>query len=275
MVFQSAWEQRARNLARALRRDDGQGLVEYALIIALVSLAAIGALGFLSGKIDGLFSTSGNSIDAVSGAVDSGTGGGGGGPSTPTIAPGSGTPVDGGSGSSSTYTSPSFSFASDAGTTFQCSLDNAGFTSCTSPQGYSNLAIGSHTFQVEAVDGSGTSSPASVSWTVTGLAPLTDGLLMTDTGAGDHYGGSGTYYSAGKVETCDSVYYSGGSWHCWNAHVVNTAGVWIGASVNGLGGDACTFTRTGYVSWANKHWSSSDDYYLASDLSVRFTRICS
>ena len=35
--------------------ESGQGLVEYALIIALVSLAAIAALGFLSGKINSLF----------------------------------------------------------------------------------------------------------------------------------------------------------------------------------------------------------------------------
>ena len=43
--------------------ESGQGLVEYALIIALVSLAAVGALGFLSGKINNLFSKAGNVLN--------------------------------------------------------------------------------------------------------------------------------------------------------------------------------------------------------------------
>jgi Flp pilus assembly pilin Flp len=46
-------------------KESGQTLVEYALIIALVSLAAIVALGFLSGKINNLFSRAGNSLNTV------------------------------------------------------------------------------------------------------------------------------------------------------------------------------------------------------------------
>ena len=41
---------------RTLRdEEDGQGLVEYALILALVSVLVIGALGFLTGAINGVF----------------------------------------------------------------------------------------------------------------------------------------------------------------------------------------------------------------------------
>jgi pilus assembly protein Flp/PilA len=43
-------------IASALRREEGQGLVEYGLIIALVSLAAIVGLGILGGKLNTLFS---------------------------------------------------------------------------------------------------------------------------------------------------------------------------------------------------------------------------
>jgi Flp pilus assembly pilin Flp len=39
------------------REDEGQGLVEYALIIALVSITAVAALGLLSGGINGAFGT--------------------------------------------------------------------------------------------------------------------------------------------------------------------------------------------------------------------------
>lgn len=37
------------------RDEEGQGLVEYALIIALVSITAVVALGTLSGGINGVF----------------------------------------------------------------------------------------------------------------------------------------------------------------------------------------------------------------------------
>ena len=38
-------------------RDEGQALVEYALILALVSLAAVVALTTLGGKISGVFNS--------------------------------------------------------------------------------------------------------------------------------------------------------------------------------------------------------------------------
>jgi len=54
---------RAQNGWFSLReREEGQTLVEYALIISLVALACIAALIFLSGKISALFSSAGNSL---------------------------------------------------------------------------------------------------------------------------------------------------------------------------------------------------------------------
>ena len=45
-------------LFSALRdREEGQTLTEYALILSLVSIASIGALGLLSGGINGVFTT--------------------------------------------------------------------------------------------------------------------------------------------------------------------------------------------------------------------------
>jgi Flp pilus assembly pilin Flp len=43
--------------ALKVRETEGQGLVEYALIIALVSIALVGALGLLAGGIGGAFGT--------------------------------------------------------------------------------------------------------------------------------------------------------------------------------------------------------------------------
>jgi Flp pilus assembly pilin Flp len=49
----------------ARNNEEGQTLVEYALIIAVVSLGALVALGFLSGRIQDLFSRAGNSLNEV------------------------------------------------------------------------------------------------------------------------------------------------------------------------------------------------------------------
>ena len=47
----------------ALRRDEeGQGLAEYALILALIAIIAIVALIFLGGQISTILNTVGNSV---------------------------------------------------------------------------------------------------------------------------------------------------------------------------------------------------------------------
>ena len=56
--LQTAWH--------ALRhRHDGQGLVEYGLIIASIAILLIIAMLFLAGKIDDLFSQTGTSVDTA------------------------------------------------------------------------------------------------------------------------------------------------------------------------------------------------------------------
>jgi len=50
-------------LINSFRRDDeGQGLAEYALILALIAIVAIVALIFLGGNVSKILSTIGNSI---------------------------------------------------------------------------------------------------------------------------------------------------------------------------------------------------------------------
>ena len=44
------------------REDDGQGLVEYALIIAVIAIAVIIAMIFLRGQIQNIFSNIGNNL---------------------------------------------------------------------------------------------------------------------------------------------------------------------------------------------------------------------
>ena len=68
----------------------------------------------------------------------------------------------------STSPNASFSFEdSQEGVTFECRIDTGTFSECTSPKTYSGLTVGSHTFEVRAVDGAGTPSTAAVyTWTV-------------------------------------------------------------------------------------------------------------
>jgi pilus assembly protein Flp/PilA len=44
------------------RNEDGQGLVEYALIIAVIAIAVIVAMVFLRGQIQNIFSNIGNNL---------------------------------------------------------------------------------------------------------------------------------------------------------------------------------------------------------------------
>jgi outer membrane protein assembly factor BamB len=77
--------------------------------------------------------------------------------------------------------SASFSFASsESGSSFQCSLDDTTYTTCSSPRAYSALAAGEHRFSVRAVDAAGNvdGSPASSSWTAA-VTP-TSAVLIAD-----------------------------------------------------------------------------------------------
>ncbi|HYN35393.1 MAG TPA: hypothetical protein VEV82_00295, partial [Actinomycetota bacterium] len=85
-------------------------------------------------------------------------------------------------------TSASFSFtSSQAGSTFQCALDNASFAYCISPTSFAGLSQGVHAFQVRAVDPAGNQdlSPASVSWTVDSIAPTS--VSIDDPTIGETY----------------------------------------------------------------------------------------
>ncbi len=73
----------------------------------------------------------------------------------------------------------SFSFdGSDTGGTgiarFECRLDDSGWTTCTSPKQYGNLALAGHTFEVRAVDrvDNVDPTPATYTWDVYGRADL-------------------------------------------------------------------------------------------------------
>ena len=87
-------------------------------------------------------------------------------------------------------TSARFAFtSSEAGSGFQCQLDGGSWTACTSPQPYSSLALGAHTFSVRATDPAGNvdPSPPVASWTIDTVANVpvtltspTDGVVTNN-----------------------------------------------------------------------------------------------
>jgi hypothetical protein len=65
-------------------------------------------------------------------------------------------------------TKASFKFGdTETGVGFLCQLDGSAFSACSSPQSYSGLSMGSHTFSAKAKDAAGNlSSAASFTWTI-------------------------------------------------------------------------------------------------------------
>ena len=71
-------------------------------------------------------------------------------------------------------TTATFAIQSDeAVSTFECSLDNAGFAACPDPAVYTGLADGPHTFEARATDAAGNVDPTPASWTWTVAADRT------------------------------------------------------------------------------------------------------
>ncbi len=77
--------------------------------------------------------------------------------------------------------SASFSFTdTQSGVSFLCQLDGSTFSVCATPNAYSGLTPGSHTFAVEAQDGVGNQSGATgFTWTVDTMPPPTPAIIST------------------------------------------------------------------------------------------------
>lgn len=109
-------------------------------------------------------------------------------------------------------TSASFTFSgTDTGgsgvASFECRLDGAAFAACATPQNYTGLANGSHTFQVRAIDNAGNTdgTPASFTWVVDATAP--DTTILTNppastpnTSAGFTFSGSDAGTGVARLE---------------------------------------------------------------------------
>ena len=84
------------------------------------------------------------------------------------------TSITAGPSASTASTAASFRFTTtEAGSSFECLIDDGDWGPCSSPKSYSGLAAGSHTIMVRAIDAAGNQdpSPASSTWTVDTTLP--------------------------------------------------------------------------------------------------------
>ena len=116
------------------------------------------------------------------------------------------------SGPTGTVNTPSATFAftaSEADATFQCRLDGGAYASCTSPKSYQDLASGSHTFDVRAIDPAGNidATPATRTWTVIDTTTIVDVPAQADTyavsGSPSATNGTKTTLYTDKASTAD------------------------------------------------------------------------
>jgi hypothetical protein len=90
------------------------------------------------------------------------------------------TTITSGPASLTNQSTASFSFSSnESGSSFDCRLDGATFSSCSSPKSYSGLTDGGHTFEVRAKDPANNVdlTPASQSWSIDTSAPAAPSLI--------------------------------------------------------------------------------------------------
>src|SRR5918999_193075 len=107
------------------------------------------------------------------------------------------TTVDSGPADPTNETGARFEFSSNESSTFECSLDEAGFGACETE--YSDLAEGEHTFRVRAADRAGNvdATPASFTWAVDLTAPET----TVDSGPADPTNETGARFEFSSDES--------------------------------------------------------------------------
>jgi len=95
------------------------------------------------------------------------------------------TAITGGPNDETNDPTPTFSFSSQPGASFECRLDSGSYAACASPKATSHLAEGLHTFSVRAKDAAGNvdPTPASRSFTVKTAAVSVSGSTLTVTAA--------------------------------------------------------------------------------------------
>jgi len=168
------------------------------------------------------------------------------------------TTIDSGPSGTVGSTTATFSFSSDeTGSTFQCSLDDATFESCTSPKEYTGLSEGSHTFSVRATDPAGNTDPTpdSTTWTVSSYSQTVD-----NADSSRFYAKSGVWRtgSSSQAYGSDYRYTPPKNWSYYAYYKISTPAAgkydvyawWPGSSSNN--------SNTAYWIWTTSGWAQKN-----------------
>ncbi len=95
------------------------------------------------------------------------------------------TTITGGPSAATNDPTPTFTFSSEPGTSFECKLDSGSYAPCSSPKTTSHLTDGSHSFDVRATDAEGNTdpTPATRTFTVRTASVGVSGSVLVITGA--------------------------------------------------------------------------------------------
>jgi hypothetical protein len=122
----------------------------------------------------------------------------------------------------------SFTASPSGGASFECSLDGASYSSCTSPKSYQDMAEGSHTFRVRAGNGAGTDqTPAERSFQVVPAAKTVTKVLGLD-----DFERQEVPLATGKWSKLSWTSGIGGAWCCTYYHGYGSYGGLEGAYWN-------------------------------------------
>jgi|GEM_PF-3385065 len=123
------------------------------------------------------------------------------------------TVIDSGPASLTNSTSATFTFhATEAGSTFACSLDSGLYAACSSPANFSSLGNAPHTFAVKATDAASNTdpTPATYAWTVDTIPPIVTATPDRLADRNDWYNHAVIVSFSASDATCDAaVTYSG------------------------------------------------------------------
>jgi uncharacterized delta-60 repeat protein len=164
---------------------------------------------------------------------------------TPKAPPDTG--ITSGPSGSTPSTGATFEFNSNVSpVTFECRLDDSGFSACTSPKAYSSLSEGSHTFEVRARDASGLAdpTPAARSWIVDTVAPSAPNLLSPSDG-------SSTSNTKPPFDWSDVADLSGVT---YQLQVDNSGTEFTSAEINRTGLTSSNFAPTTKLAKGTYHW---------------------
>ncbi len=157
--------------------------------------------------------------------------------------------IDSGPSGPVTNSAATFTFSADEDAVFQCRLDEAAFSPCTSPITYEDLAAGPHTIRVAAVDPSHNmdATPAEQSWEIVGEGTElvgnpgfevdTSGWAIDASGntltrvAGGHSGGWAAELAAGSDGRCGLDDFPG--WVSSTEAGTYTSSIWLRSDTPG------------------------------------------